>query len=168
MLSRAIIAVGGITLLAAPALVPPLPRLVWNATPSAPVGLYRVEPHALPRGDELVLVMPPPPLARLFAARGYLPEHMPLLKRIAAQPGQRLCRFDDRVTVDGHIVAVALAHDRHGRPLPVWHGCRTLRSDELFVLSPGVRDALDSRYFGPLPRAALIGVATPLWLRNGR
>lgn len=168
MLSRAVIAGSGVALLAAPALVPPLPRLVWNATPSAPIGLYRVEPHASPRRGELVLITTPPSLARLFAARGYLPANVPLLKRIAAQPGQRLCRSGNRVTVDGRVVAVALDHDRRGRPLPVWHGCRTLRSNELFVLSPGVRDALDARYFGPLPRAALVGIATPLWLRNGQ
>ncbi|URW75878.1 S26 family signal peptidase [Sphingomonas donggukensis] len=168
MLSRTVVALAGIALLAGPALAPPLPRLVWNATPSAPVGLYRVEPTTLPRRGALVLVLPPPRLARLFAARGYLPEHVPLLKRIAAQPGQRLCRFGNRVTVDGRVVALALAHDRRGRPLPCWHGCRSLGSDELFVLSPGVRDALDGRYFGPLPRAAMIGVATPLWTRNDR
>lgn len=168
MLIRAILALGGVALLAAPALAPPLPRLVWNATPSAPIGLYHVDPSAPPRVGALVLVTPPPPLARLFAARGYLPERVPLMKRIAARTGQRLCRGGDRVTVDHRVVAIARSADRRGRPLPRWQGCRTLRHDELFVLSPGVRDALDGRYFGPLPRAALVGVATPLWTRSGR
>lgn len=166
MLSRAVVALGGIALLAAPTLAPPLPRLVWNATPSAPIGFYRVAPAARPPVGSLVLVQPPSPLARLFAERGYIPEHVPLLKRVAAGPGQILCRTGGEVSVDGHIVAVALALDRRGRQLPVWSGCWTLTPDEVFVLSPGVREALDGRYFGPLPRTALIGVATPLWTRK--
>ncbi|MES2338770.1 MAG: S26 family signal peptidase [Pseudomonadota bacterium] len=168
MLNRTTIALGGIALLAAPLLAPPLPRLAWNATPSAPIGLYAISPHAIPVEGSLVLVRPPPTLARLFAARGYLPANVPLLKRVSAHSGQRVCRAGRRVTVDDRLVAVALAHDRRGRPLPVWQGCRTLRFDQLLVLSPGVRDALDGRYFGPLPRSALVGVATPLWTRSRR
>lgn len=163
MLTRTAVAIAAITSLTASMLVPPSPRFVWNATPSAPIGLYWVAPHTTPFVGAWVLVLPPPTLSRLFATRGYIPEHVPLLKRVAAWPGQRLCRVGRAVSVDGKVVAIALAHDRRGRPLPVWSGCWTLMPGELFVLSPGVRDALDGRYFGPLPRAALVGIATPLW-----
>ena len=33
----------------------------------------------------------------------------------------------------------------------------------MFLLNSRVRDSLDGRYFGPLPAAAIIGRATPLY-----
>ena len=48
-------------------LFPPRPRLIWNASASAPVGLYRVVPGAhLVRGDMVIAWAPYP--ARLLAA----------------------------------------------------------------------------------------------------
>lgn len=164
MLSRLLVALGGVACLAGPALFPPRPRLVWNASASAPIGLYRVDPAPSPGLNALVLVLPPPPLARQFAARGYLPAGVPLLKRIAARPGQLVCRRGSLVTVDRQPAAIARPRDRRGRSLPVWAGCRRIDHGTIFVLSPGIADALDGRYFGPLPRSALIGGATPLWL----
>src|SRR5690606_23795810 len=100
-----------------------------------------------------------------LSARGYLPEGVPLLKHIAAKAGQRVCRIGDAVSVDARRVAIARARDGQGRPLPVWQGCRTLRPGELLLLNPAHPDSLDGRYFGPLPASAVIGRATPLWLR---
>lgn len=157
----------GVLFIAAPAVLPPSPRLLWNATPSVPVGLYRIDPDRPVRLGTLVALRPPARLAALFAARGYLPVHVPLLKYIAAMPGQTVCRQDLRVTIDGQIVVSALRHDRRARPLPAWQGCRMLRAAEIFVLSPLARDSLDGRYFGVLPRSVVIGVATPMITRRG-
>ncbi len=64
-----------------------MPSFVWNASASAPLGLYRVEQTkaALGKGD-LVLAWAPESAHRLAAERGYLPESVPLTKRIAAMP----------------------------------------------------------------------------------
>lgn len=147
------------------AVADPLPRLVWNASASAPIGLYRIRPDRDPPTGTLVAVTPPARLARWMAGRGYLPEGVPLLKHVAAKAGQRVCRIGAVLSVDARPVALALAQDRFGRPLPVWQGCRTLRADELLLLNPAHPDSLDGRYFGPLPASAVIGRATPLWLR---
>lgn len=142
------------------------PRLIWNTSASVPLGLYRVQqPVGLALGD-LVAVMPPEALAQFITVRGYVSPGVPLLKRVAALPGQRICRFDRTVTVDGIAAATALARDSQGRDLPVWRGCRVIGGDEIFLLNPGVRDSLDGRYFGPLPATAVIGRAIPLWLRG--
>ena len=114
---------------------------------------------------EWVAVAPPERLAHWLSTRGYLPEGVPLLKHVAAKAGQRTCRIGDAVSVDGRRVAIARARDGQGRPLPVWQGCRTLRSGELLLLNPAHPDSLDGRYFGPLPASAVIGRATPLYLR---
>src|SRR5580765_1062277 len=83
------------------------PLIVWNATASAPIGLYRVQPVGeWPlRNGELVLVRPDTASAQLYAERGYLPLAVPLLKRIAATAGQIVCEQDGMVSIDGRHVA---------------------------------------------------------------
>jgi conjugative transfer signal peptidase TraF len=136
---------------------------VWNATASVPTGLYAIRGKASLHVGERVAIEPPLPLRRLLAERGYLPTGVPLIKRIAAVSGQRVCRFGHGVTIDGAFVGVARARDRLGRPLPVWFGCQTLRSGELFVMNPAAPDSFDGRYFGPLRLDTVIGRATPVW-----
>ena len=128
----------------------PLPRVIWNASASAPLGLYRIEPDRDPAIGALVAVTPPAPLARWLAERGYLGERVPLLKHVAAKAGQRVCRIGAVVSVDARPVVVALARDGRGRSLPVWQGCRTLRAGELLMLNPDHADSMDGRYFGPI------------------
>ena len=88
-----------------------------------------------------------------------------MLKHVAALGGQIVCRKGLVVTVDGDAVAVAQERDRRGRPLPVWQGCHVLSGDEFFPLN-AAPDSLDGRYFGPLPRSAIVGKATLLWTPN--
>jgi conjugative transfer signal peptidase TraF len=148
------------------AVTDPLPCVVWNASASAPIGLYRIQPDSDPPLGTLVAVAPPQHLGRWMAARGYLGENVPLLKHVAAKSGQRVCRRGFIVSVESRPVAVALQHDRAGRPLPVWRGCRTLGADELFLLNPAHPDSLDGRYFGPLPASAVLGRAVPILTRT--
>jgi len=144
----------------------PLPRVVWNASASAPLGLYRIEPDRDPAVGALVAVTPPAPLARWLAERGYLGERVPLLKHVAARPGQIVCRINAVVSVDGRPVVVARQRDGRGRPLPVWQGCRTLRVGELLMLNPDHADSMDGRYFGPLPASTVLGRAVPILTRD--
>ncbi|MBE1529839.1 conjugative transfer signal peptidase TraF [Sphingopyxis sp. OAS728] len=152
-------------LFGAVAALAPQPRLVWNASASMPIGLYGVEVGRRPQAGELALIDPPERVAALLAERGYLPRGVPLLKRVAASDGALVCRSGSFVTVDGRGAARAHARDRSGRPLPRWLGCRRLQRGEYFVLgaAPG---SFDSRYFGPLPAAAVIGTAHPLFTRD--
>lgn len=151
---------------AAIAVFDPLPRFVWNASASAPIGLYRIEPLPDPPNGALVAVTPPPALASWLAARGYLGERVPLLKHIAAKPGQLVCRSGAVVSVDGRPVVVARMLDGRGRPLPVWQGCRALRVGELLMLNPDHADSMDGRYFGPLPASTVLGRAVPILTRE--
>mgnify|MGYP006187440575 FL=1 len=109
--------------------------------------------------------MPPPALARFIAERHYLPVGVPLLKHVAARPGALICRRDAAVTIDGRPVATAKRTDNHGRPLPVWRGCRVLGADEFFLLN-AAPDSFDGRYFGPVPASGLIGRVTPILTRD--
>lgn len=144
------------------------PRLIWNASASLPIGLYQLEPARAAAVGELVAYRPAPELSRAFAARGYLPDGVPLLKPVAATPPSVVCRQGLRIVIDGRTVAMALEKDRAGRPLPRWSGCITLGPEAVFLLAPDVPDALDGRYFGPVDRRDLLGRIVPIRIREGR
>jgi conjugative transfer signal peptidase TraF len=137
--------------------------LVWNITHSVPTGLYLIgDAKALAVGDR-VAIEPPADLRRLLAERRYLPVGVPLIKRVGARPGQRICRYGQDLTIDGQLAAPLRSHDRAGRPLPSWNGCLVLGKDEVFLLNPAQPDSFDSRYFGPLSVGSVTGEAHPLW-----
>jgi conjugative transfer signal peptidase TraF len=140
-----------------------VPQYVWNLTPSVPRGLYAVAPSRCLRVTTLVVVRPPPPLASLLDHGGYLPRGVPLLKRIFALSGQTVCRIGTEISVDGIAAAPARERDSRGRPLPSWQGCRIVGNDEVFLMNWDEPDSFDGRYFGPLPKAAVIARAIPLW-----
>ena len=142
----------------------PLPRLlVWNVTPSVPTGLYRIGDAAGLRTGERVALDPPPRLRDYLAARGYLPAGVPLIKEIAALPGDTVCREGLAITINGSPAGSARARDRMGRVLPAWQGCRTIAAHEIFAMNLRARDSFDGRYFGPLARDRVVGRARPLW-----
>jgi conjugative transfer signal peptidase TraF len=143
--------------------VKPMPRFVWNASESVPLGLYSVESVDTLAVTNLVVAMPPKPLATFLAERGYLPIGVPLIKRILALPGQSVCRSELGISVNGIEMGAALAHDRRGRALPVWHGCRVIAQGEVFLMNWDEPASLDSRYFGPIPLHAIVGRAKPVW-----
>ncbi len=136
---------------------------VWNATASVPTGLYAIRGTASLHVGERVAIEPPPELRRLLAERRYLPTRVPLLKRIAAVRGQRVCRDALSITIDGQYVGAARPRDRLGRPLPTWAGCHVLRTGELFVMNPAAPSSFDGRYFGVLRLTHVIGRAAPVW-----
>ena len=138
-------------------------RLVFNPSESAPRGWYAVgSPRDLAVG-RFVLVRLPDAVARLADERRYLPLSVPLLKRIAAVSGQRVCERDGVVEIDESPVARAKTRDGAGRRLDAWTGCRTLADGELFLLSRTTESSFDSRYFGPIDHTRVIGRAIPVW-----
>lgn len=153
----------GLAALAWVSFMQPLPRLVYNPSGSAPVGWYRIVPTDAPRVGALVLTWLPPDAAALAAQRGYLPMRVPLLKRVGAVAPQYVCVIDGLVWIDGVPVAAVLPADRLGRPLSSWPYCRELDEGELFLLGVGRAASFDSRYFGPVGAADVIGVARPIW-----
>jgi conjugative transfer signal peptidase TraF len=153
-------AVLGLTIVA-----PPAPRLVWNASASAPVGLYGVRPRARLARGAMVIAWTPQPWRALAAARRYLPENVPLVKRVAASAGDRICAEGPRIAINGRAAALRVRTDAAGRAMPWWQGCRTLRRDEVFLLMADVPGSFDGRYFGITGKADVIGRAYPLWTR---
>ncbi|WP_441231937.1 S26 family signal peptidase [Tardiphaga sp. 215_C5_N2_1] len=154
----------GIAVLVAPVVVAPAPLYVWNASESVPLGLYRLRPADRLFVTELVVVQPPEPLASFLDLNGYLPVGLPMLKRVLALPGQTVCRSGRTISVDAIDMGEARERDSRGRPLPVWHGCRVVGDDELFLMNWQSKDSLDGRYFGPIAASSVIGRAFPVWI----
>jgi conjugative transfer signal peptidase TraF len=144
----------------------PAPWMVWNASASVPIGLYKVTPATHLTVTDLVVALPPTPLAAMLADEGYLPRGVPLIKRVLALPGQTVCRTGVFVSVDRILMGSAREKDRNGHPLPSWQGCRVVAANNVFLMNWDEPDSLDGRYFGTLPLASVVGRAEPLWTRD--
>ena len=155
-----------VALLAAPLAVQLPVRIVFNPSASVARGWYRVDAvsdAAALQAGSIVLARLPASVAAFAAQRGYLPEGVPILKRIGAVAPQAVCVIDRLVWIDGVPVAAVLAHGGARRPLHPWAQCRVLMAGELFFLSDTHLASFDSRYFGPIDATALLGIARPLW-----
>src|SRR3546814_14735926 len=120
------------------------PKLIWNASASTPIGLYAIGAPGPLEVTDLVAVRPPEPLAAFLSDGGYLPRGVPLMKHVAALPGQRVCRNGTAITVDGIAMGAAPDHDRRGRPLPIWPGWRLVGDGAVLLVNLQFRDCLKS------------------------
>jgi conjugative transfer signal peptidase TraF len=141
--------------------------LVWNVSASAPVGLYVVHPGGMPARGDLVIVPTPATVRQLAAERRYLPVDVPLVKRVAAAGGDRICASGKLIWIDGREAAVRRRTDTVGRAMPWWRGCRTLGKGEIFLLGAGP-DSFDGRYFGITRRRDLLGRAVLIWAKPAK
>lgn len=140
-----------------------------NLTPSYPLGLWRIEDLATPIkvGDRVFICMPSGPALSLGLARGYLraglcPERAgPLIKTVAALPGQHI-EVGMSVVIDGRPLAHSQIHavDAEGRALAPYAG-GGVPAGHLYLHS-NFAGSYDSRYFGPVPAAGLLGLARPI------
>jgi conjugative transfer signal peptidase TraF len=136
--------------------------LVWNASASAPIGLYSVSRGWAARSGEMVIAWAPEPARSLAAYRRYLPANVPLVKRVAAVAGDRVCAKGPQVRINDQPAAERLKRDPSGRPMPWWEGCRTVRQGEAFLLVDSAL-SFDGRYFGITRKRDLVGRARLLW-----
>ncbi len=137
-----------------------------NTTPSEPLGLWRVVPldRQVQVGD-MVFACPPEidTISEAFG-RGYLRSGLcsggfgPMIKTVAAVAGQRI-EVAGGVMIDGRLIASSnlVLQDGHGRPLRAYAG-GTVPAGFLFLYSP-FSGSWDSRYFGPIPAAGVLGLA---------
>lgn len=148
------VALAGLGLLSLLAEQAPAAVLV-NESRSLPPGLYGRTLQSRPEIG-LVVAVPAPASAKAYLRSLGASEQALLIKRVAAGPGDRVCRSGSDVQTPLRRVQARL-QDRRGTPLPRWAGCRTLAKDEMFLLGD-TPDSFDSRYFGPVPVATVTGV----------
>jgi conjugative transfer signal peptidase TraF len=132
------------------------PTLLLNRSPSEPPGLYVRAGRDLGVGSIIAFRTPSAAFPYANLSMAYL-HHRPLLKAVAAGPGDRVCTTDGELIINGRAMAPIAKRDRQGRALPRWQGCRRMTQDELFVFSDRVPNSFDSRYYGPVHRTDVLG-----------
>lgn len=150
--------------LIAVSIFPPRPFLVWNASASAPIGLYAIGGRNRIEAGDMVLARVPESWQRLAGARRYIPVNVLLVKRVAALPGDTVCTGGQNIIVNGRLIAERRYVDGAGWSMPWWSGCVTLQGSALFLLMDNP-DSFDGRYFGSTERGDVIGKANLLWRR---
>jgi conjugative transfer signal peptidase TraF len=139
------------------------PMLLWNASPSIPIGLYWATSRKPIKGKLAVIRLPE--RTRQFAhQRGYLPKSALLIKPVVASAGDAVCRHGALVTINGYWGAAARLLDGSGRSLPRWRGRRRLTASQIFALA-ATGGSFDSRYVGPIDGENVLGTAVPIWTR---
>lgn len=139
----------------------PAPLVLINTSPSEPIGLYLRSPLE-PTVGRIIAFRPPRP------AYPYVAQAMPerartsLLKAVRGEGGDVVCADARGVLINDQAWPAAERLDRQGRWLPQWRECRRLAVDEVFVLSTRIPNSFDSRYYGPVHRAEILGVYTPI------
>jgi conjugative transfer signal peptidase TraF len=138
-------------------------HLLWNWTPSLPLGLYWVSPakRRATSGD-LVAFPVPEGVRGLVQERGYLPPGALLVKPVVATEADRVCTEGGALTINGVPFGAIASQDTRGRPLPHPELCEPLPAGLVYVASR-IPASFDSRSFGAVPLGAIRGTVTPLW-----
>lgn len=152
-------------------LVAYLTGLRVNPTASMPVGLYRLCPDTPRRGDVVSLELAPgTPYAELAAERGYLGHGNvhPLLKRLAALPGDFVERCSSGVLINGVLQphSQLREQDRAGRSLPSFLPQGEVPEGQALVLCDNP-DGFDGRYFGLVDMARLVRAVPVITFTKG-
>ena len=136
---------------------PPKPVLLYNPSESAPVGWYKLDKNTEIKAGDMVAVYAPEWARKLADERRYIPYDNPLIKRVVAIEGDRVCRKNNRISVPKYADIIVHERDSLGREMPVWSECRILNPGEIFFISASDISGFDSRYFGPVGPDDILG-----------
>lgn len=134
-----------------------------NFTGSLPRGLYRTRGGALSRGA-IVIACLPASVGNLARERGYLWRgncpggSAPVGKIVAAVTGDTVVTSSGGLTVNGHHIqnTGVLPRDSEGRELShIPYATYVVAPGQLWLVSSYNSRSYDSRYFGPVPLAAV-------------
>jgi conjugative transfer signal peptidase TraF len=137
-------------------------HLIWNRTPSMPLGVYARTPSVRVDEGVLVALRVPASVRPLVHERRYLPDGSLLIKPVAAVAGDHVCVHRGMLYINGEPFGAVLTRDTEDRELPEYRGCGVLPEGQVFLASHHPR-SFDSRSFGPVDVHALQGTVIPLW-----
>jgi conjugative transfer signal peptidase TraF len=137
-------------------------HLIWNWTPSLPLGLYWLSRGGAPGRAALVAFPVPAHVRALVADRRYLPPRAMLIKPVVAVAGDRVCTEARTFAVNDEPLGPIATEDSAGRPLPHYDVCGLVPEGLVYVASHHPR-SFDSRTFGPIDTRDVRGTVTPLW-----
>lgn len=147
-----------------------------NLSPSVPVGWYvaqRIDSERSVRRGTLVAVCLPIAVAAWGRSRGYLHRGScadgtaPVGKPVFAVAGDTVTVGATGLALNGDPVSRTkpLHQDTDGRWLPrIADGRYVVRPRNVWLVSTFSTRSWDSRYYGPVPEAAIVSVLRPLWV----
>ena len=134
-------------------------------TDSMPKGIYlrKKIPEKIEVGD--IIVFRPPYIAKkLIYNRGWylFKKKYNLIKQVMAVEGDEVkINLKDGLLINNKYVGPVCEYDSKGLPLPVFKGKFKILKNEIFFVSSYCKNSFDSRYFGPVKKNSLIGIAIP-------
>lgn len=134
--------------------------VIVQLTSSAPRGIWLRVPGE-PGVGSTVAFPAPEVVDELLVAAGY-PRSATLLKRVAASDGDLVDGRGDRLRINGEVGGLMDRRTSKGVEMPAWRASQRLTSSEVWV-STEAPTGVDSRNFGPLPRAWLEGTYKLFW-----
>lgn len=134
------------------------PKYLYNPTPSAPIGWYKVDaPDDLVIGD-LVATYLPKEAEELAVQRRYLPPGTTVIKTIWAGPGDHYCVAEGSLHIKGKPALSIFPFDSQGRIMPVLSdGCRRVSVGHYLLISERAENSFDARYFGETDERDILG-----------
>lgn len=147
-------------------------RINW--TPSLPQGIWKVTPLRKPvqRGQIVSICPVDTSVFQMAHSRQYLSwgpcpgGYISLLKPVCAVAGDQVVISRQGIAVNGIVLpnSTAATRDSAGRPLnPLQPGTYKVKPGTIWLVS-NYPKSFDSRYFGPLPSANILGTARPVWV----
>lgn len=137
------------------------PIILYNPSPSVPKGWYL---RSFDRVAVGALVAFHVPALGQDYARANIPYLVrgSIIKPLVAGQGDHVCTVGD-LKINGRLVGGIKEHGSSGHRLPHWNGCRRLNAGEFFAISTRIPQSFDSRYYGPIMGADIIGTYRPVW-----
>ena len=142
-------------------------RINW--TPSYSLGLWQIAPlnHPVHVGDRIFICPPDTETFRRARTRGYLRRGLcpgwlsPLIKTVVALSGQRV-DIGRTVTIDGRELPDSTLQPLDGSGRVLTPAAGGIVPPGMVFLHSSYRGSYDSRYFGPVPAAGILGLAEPV------
>ena len=136
----------------------------FNLTPSLPLGIWKIDKAVTHIArDDYVWFMPTKEISAFAIERGYLKNNTtPMLKQVYGVPGDIYSFLDDDVKINNTVIGNTKRRqaDSKDRPMPqIEDG--VVPEGHFFVLTHHSH-SFDSRYFGTIPTANIIGTAKPV------
>ena len=142
----------------------------FNPSSSAPVGIWKIsarDPQRFSVGEYVFICPPIHDVVSDLVKDGHLfrgrceSGTVPFIKEVIARGEGSFRVGDDGVYIDGELIPETA-------PYP-WHNLHPaaatdIKSDEFIAIQTMHAGSIDSRYFGPLLAADVIGVIEPVWI----